>query len=367
MTNMAEYIWLDGTQPTQELRSKTRLVKVADQNHVTTESFPEWSYDGSSTSQATGEDSDLTLKPVYVTNDPIRGHGNYLVLCEVCNPDGTPHATNTRAMLRRVMEAGGAASQPWLGYEQEFTLFSGQTPLGWPENGYPKPQGPFYCGVGSDKVFGREIVEAHTEACIDANLMIYGTNAEVMPGQWEFQVGYRGFEGDSTDTLAFTDHMWVARWLLHRIAEDFGVTVSFDNKPVRGDWNGAGMHTNFSTAEMRNPDTGLQTINTAIERLKEKHREHISVYGAGLSERLTGEHETCSINEFRAGVSDRGASIRIPRHVEKKRSGYIEDRRPGANADPYIVAARLITTVSGLDEALLINEQKQNKFSAATL
>ena len=266
-------------------------------------------------------------------------------MCEVFKPDGSPHPTNTRAELRRILDAGASKEDSWFGVEQEYTLFEGRTPLGWPEIGYPAPQGPFYCGVGSDEIFGRHLVEAHLKACIQSGIMIFGINAEVMPGQWEFQIGYRGFEGEKADPLTTGDHTWFARWLLYRVGEDFGITATLNPKPVQGDWNGAGQHTNFSTKSMRDPKTGMQVIEKSIELLAKKHSEHIEVYGHRLSERLTGLHETCHISDFRHGVGDRGASIRIPLHVSKKGCGYLEDRRPGANADPYQVSSRILKTI----------------------
>jgi len=345
MIGSAEYIWLDGAEPTQEVRSKTRIVDI-NPTDVSIESFPAWSYDGSSTNQAEGSNSDLELRPVCVVNDPLRGEGCYLVLCEVFNPDGTPHSTNHRAGLREALENGGAAQEPLVGFEQEYTLFKNQRPLGWPEEGYPGPQGPYYCGVGNGKVYGRDLVEDHLTACLDAGLLIYGINAEVMPAQWEFQIGYRGFEDDQpADPLVCSDHMWIATWLLHRLSEDYEVTVSYENKPIKGDWNGAGCHTNFSTKAMRTKETGRESIQDAIEALESTHADHISVYGNLLDERLTGDHETCSISEFKAGESDRGCSIRIPLSVRQKGYGYIEDRRPGANSDPYQVCAKLVNTI----------------------
>lgn len=349
MVKMAEYIWHDGRNPTQRLRSKTRIIPELE-GTPGPELFPQWSFDGSSTYQSPGGNSDLLLQPVNVVKDPVRGEGNFLVMCEVLNDDGTPHESNRRAQLRHVLESeGGKELEPWFGFEQEYVFFDGNRPFGWPDNGYPPPQGPFYCGVGPNQVYGREIVEAHTKACMEAGLMIYGINAEVMPAQWEFQIGYRNLPGESADPLNVTDHVWFARWLLFRIGEDFGVEAVLHNKPVEGDWNGSGQHTNFSTKPMRDPSTGLATIENYVQRFANKHKEHIAVYGEGLEKRLTGLHETCSIHEFKSGTADRGASIRIPRQVANQGYGYIEDRRPGADADPYRIAHRMLATVLELD------------------
>jgi glutamine synthetase len=349
---MAEYIWLDGAVPTRYLRSKAKFVNVGEDAKV--EDFPEWSFDGSSTNQADGGDSDCILKPACVVNDPFRGEGSYLVMCEVYNPDGvTPHESNSRNQLQEVLDAGAAEQDPWLGFEQEYTLFKDRTPLGWPDQGYPAPQGPYYCCVGSDQVFGRDIAEDHAVMCDAAGLMYYGMNAEVMPGQWEFQIGYRGVDSEKADAMTIADHTWIARWILYRVSEEYGITVSTDNKPIQGDWNGAGMHANVSTNDTRDKAKGRQAIADAVKALEGKHAEHIKLYGAGLAERLTGDHETCDIHTFKAGAADRGCSIRIPRPVEQKGYGYFEDRRPGANADPYLVAARICATICDVDEAVM--------------
>jgi len=339
----ADYIWLDGASPTQQLRSKVKVIPCA--QAVDLSVFEWWGFDGSSTYQATGHDSDLNLRPVCFYPDPVRGDGNYLVMCEVFTPDNEPHPTNSRAQLRRALEMGGEAQDPWAGYEQEYTFFKDGRPLGWPENGYPAPQGPFYCSIGSQVAFGREIVEEHLNMCLKAGLLAYGTNAEVMPGQWEFQIGYRGGKGENASILKMADETWIARYLLCLVAEKHGVQVSFDVKPVKGDWNGAGMHTNFSTKATRDSKSGMKAIEDAIQNLSQRHKEHIAKYGANNHERLTGHHETCSINEFRSGVANRGCSIRIPRSVATKGYGYFEDRRPGANANPYDVAFMLVSTV----------------------
>ncbi len=327
MSYQAEYIWIDGTEPSPMLRSKTKIVKDGEEPGI-------WGFDGSSTNQAPGSASDCVLRPVLTVPDPLRGGRNVLVLCEVLLTDFTPHPTNTRSSC---VEVAGqfAAQEPMFGIEQEYTFFKDGRPLGWPEVGFPAPQGPYYCGVGGDYMAGREIVERHTQACIDAGLAIEGTNAEVMKGQWEFQIGVLA-------PPAIGDQIWLARWLLARIAEDFGVQVSLAAKPVAGDWNGAGAHTNFSTKAMRE---NYDAIIAACEALGKNADEHVANYGYGIKERLTGAHETAPWDRFSYGVSHRGASVRIPWAVEKAKKGYLEDRRPNANCDPYVVARLMITTI----------------------
>ena len=331
----AEYIWIDGHKPTAKLRSKT---KVFEGPVKSLDDISMWGFDGSSTMQAEGSDSDCMLKPVYYLPDPIRGGDDILVMNEVRKPDGSIHESNTRARLVEIAEKH-KDEDAWFGIEQEYTFFKGRSPLGWPNGGYPAPQGPFYCGVGADEVFGRDIVEDHMDICLQAGIQISGINAEVMPGQWEFQVGSLG-------PLEVSDQLWIARWVLYRIAENYGVNATLHPKPVKGDWNGAGAHANFSTKPMRE-NGGLKIIESACEKLGRKHEEHIAVYGAHNEERLTGLHETCALHEFRYGVSDRGASIRIPMDTANNGKGYLEDRRPSANMDPYQVCAALIETTCG--------------------
>ena len=325
----AEYIWIDGQQPTAKLRSKGKIVPVGDEP-------PIWAFDGSSTNQATSEESDCVLQPVFVCPDPIRGGDNKLVMCEVLLTDMTPHPSNTRAACAVAAERY-ADFDTWFGIEQEYTFFDGAKPLGWPVNGFPAPQGGYYCGVGVDEVFGRDVVEAHMDACLVADLSFSGINAEVMPAQWEFQIGPVG-------TPAVADHLWLARWLLYRVGEDHGVSATLDPKPVRGDWNGAGAHTNFSTRQMRE---SYEPCIAAAEALGTRHDLHIKNYGDRIEERLTGLHETCSYREYRYGVRDRGASVRIPWQVARDQKGYIEDRRPNANCDPYTVTRLILETVCG--------------------
>ncbi len=331
MTYRAEYMWIDGTVPTAEIRSKTKILGDGDKPGI-------WGFDGSSTNQASGDNSDVVLQPVFQCPDPIRGGDDILVMCEcLITKDLSPHPTNTRALAVAAMEKYGD-QQPLFGLEQEYTMLDpvSSWPYGFPSHGYPGPQGPYYCGVGAVKIAGRDLVEEHTTLCIKAGLAISGTNAEVMPGQWEFQIG-------PVDTVTVGDHMWIARYLLFRIGEKYNVEMSLDAKPMKGDWNGAGMHTNFSTNKMRE---NYDAIIAACEALGApgKPEEHIAVYGHGIQDRLTGAHETQRYDQFSYGVSDRGASIRIPWQVAKDQKGYIEDRRPNANADPYAVAALITNT-----------------------
>merc|ERR1719482_1454802 len=327
----AEYLFLDAVG---DVRSKCRTI---DADKATLDQLPDWNFDGSSTDQAPGDDSEVIMKPRAIYKDPFRGGDNILVLTDNYTPGGTPLPTNKRVAAAEIFDAKKAEA-PWFGLEQEYTLFNldKTTPLGWPVGGYPLPQGPYYCGAGADRSYGRAISEAHYKACLFAGIEISGTNAEVMPGQWEFQVG-------PSTGIAAGDEMWVARYILQRVCEDFGVVVSLDSKPIAGDWNGAGCHTNFSTERMRKAG-GLADIVSAIKRLGTKHQEHISAYGEGNERRLTGQHETASIDEFSYGVANRGCSIRIPRSVEADGCGYLEDRRPSSNCDPYVVTSLVMKT-----------------------
>lgn len=334
-----EYIWIDGTK--EKLRSKTKVVSKVP---TTIEDLPEWNFDGSSTGQAHESNTDIYLKPVAVFNDPFRGEQDKLVLCETMLFDRTPIPSNTRFSCAEVMQKA-KEHKPWFGIEQEYSLMDLQSgrPLGWPAgDGTPGPQGPFYCGAEPGKVFGRSIIEAHLEACLHAGVEICGINAEVMPSQWEYQVG-------PCEGIDIADHMWMSRYILYRVAETFNVGVSFDPKIIPGDWNGAGAHTNFSTEATREKTNGLNAINEAITKLSKKHTEHITAYdpsgGADNARRLTGRHETADIHTFSSGVAKRNVSIRIPAQVNKDGYGYLEDRRPASNCDPYMVCERIVKTI----------------------
>ena len=327
-----EYIWLDGYKPTQSLRSKTLIRENFSGN---LEDAPQWSFDGSSTEQASGSDSDCLLQPVAVFPDPDRFGGNgWLVMTEVLNADGTPHESNGRATIEDDDDF-------WFGFEQEYTLIDPDTnlPIGFPKSGFPKPQGPYYTSVGSANTFGRDLIDEHLHLCLEAGLNVEGINAEVMMGQWEYQIFAKG-AGQAGDEI------WLARYLLERTAEKYGVVIDLHPKPVKGDWNGSGMHCNFSNGPMRDQG-GEELMNKICEEFGKNIERHIDVYGADNDQRLTGLHETQSIDKFSYGKSDRGASIRIPvATIQNDWKGRLEDRRPASNGDPYQIAAVVIKTTN---------------------
>ncbi|MGY8987968.1 MAG: glutamine synthetase, partial [Flavobacteriales bacterium] len=228
----------------------------------------------------------------------------------------------------------------WFGFEQEYFIMDVDTelPLGFPRGGFPGPQGLYYCSVGGRNTHGRNLVEEHADLCIQAGLNFEGINQEVACGQWEFQLFAKGAKKAG-------DELWIARYLLDRLTEDYNYYIEYHPKPIKGDWNGSGMHANFSNTTLR--ECGSQeTYEIICEAFRPLTKEHIDVYGAYNDQRLTGLHETASINDFSYGVSDRGASIRIPIiTVEQGWKGWLEDRRPASNSDPYKIAGRIIKTV----------------------
>ena len=333
-----EYVWLDGYK-TPNLRSKVKVMNwEAEPEEFSCCDIPEWNFDGSSTRQAPGSDSECILKPVRLYTS---GWQRHLVMCEVMNPDGTPHRSNHRASLRDVLD-NTEDHKFWWGFEQEYFITKDFKPLGFPAGGYPKPQGLYYCGVGGNQVVGREMVNHHMHECLHHGMDITGVNAEVAVGQWEYQCF-------NTDTLKACDDLWMSRFLLYQEAESYGYDINITPKPVDGDWNGSGCHTNFSTEEMRTTG-GLDYISKLMSRFEVNHAKHIDGYGEDNDRRLTGQHETQNIDTFSWGVGDRGASIRVPNAMAKNDwVGYIEDRRPASNCDPYRVANLIVSTMTETD------------------
>ena len=330
-----EYIWLDGKNG---FRSKTKVVDGLINN---VHELSKWNYDGSSTYQASGKESEIIIQPCKLYNDPFRRGCNKLVLCDTYLPNGTPHISNTRFNAHKIFQKD-LSHEPWFGLEQEYFLIDNNThkPLGFPLHGVPEEQGIYYCSVGTNKNFGRQIVEEHLSCCLQAGVKISGINAEVAPGQWEFQVG-------PCEGIDQGDDLWMARYLLERVSEKYNVYVNYEPKPLQGNWNGSGCHSNFSTKNMRNgtPDNnGLYYIELAIDKLSLKHMEHMKVYGENNEKRMTGLHETASFNTFTKGIANRGASIRIGNENYNNKCGYFEDRRPASNCDPYLVTSKIFET-----------------------
>ena len=355
---IVEYVWLAGDK---SLRSKSRtLYRKLVYGNVTPERIPEWNYDGSSTGQAPIDSSEIILTPVAVYNDPFRGkkHDNctnipLLVFCEGYTIDDDCAKGNYRKHANEIFKKR-REEQIWFGLEQEYVLYKDRRPLGWPSKYYPSEQGLNYCGVGAHNNISREIVEEHYDKSLYAGINISGVNTGVMLGQWEYQVG-------PCKGITAGDQLWASRYILERICEKRGVTVNWNPKPIEGDgnWNKSGCHTNFSTKKMRE-DGNREIFLTAIENLKVNHQKHINAYGDDNHKRLTGKHETASFKEFSYGVGDRGASIRIPYnlHINDYKRGYLEDRRPASNMDPYIVTSLIAETI-------IPNKYLNNPFGAS--
>ena len=327
-----EYVWLDGYKPVPNLRGKTLIKEYS--SFPKLEDLPNWGFDGSSTRQAEGHSSDCILKPVAVFPDITKKNG-VLVMNEVMLPDGKPHPSNGRATI---LDDPGA----WFGFEQEYFFYQNGRPLGFPETGYPAPQGGYYTGVGHSNVgdLARELVDTHLDLCLEAGINHEGINAEVAKGQWEFQIFGKG-------SKKAADEMWMARYLMIRLCEKYKIDINFHCKPLGDtDWNGSGMHANFSTEYMRTVG-GKEYFEKLMAAFDKFKNEHIAVYGPDNHLRLTGLHETQSIDKFNYGLANRGASIRIPHSfVNNGYKGYLEDRRPNSQGDPYQIASRILHTIA---------------------
>jgi glutamine synthetase len=332
---VVEYIWLGGNN---EFRSKTRVLDNVNIAAISIKDIPDWNYDGSSTGQATGRESEVIIKPKTLFNNPFGQPYDYIVLCDTYLPDGSPLYNNTRIVADMIFNQK-LDEEPWFGLEQEYFLIDPTTnkPLGFDETG---KQGQYYCSVGCENAFGRKFIDEHFRMCLHAGVKIGGINAEVAPGQWEFQIG-------PCVGIDAGDHLWTARYILQRLGEIHNVKIDLSPKPLKGDWNGSGCHTNYSTKNMRegtDEKTGLNYIDEAIDKLSKNHQEHMKLYGSGNEERMTGKHETASYTVFTDGVANRGASVRRGNETIKNKKGYFEDRRPSANCDPYLVTSAIFKT-----------------------
>ena len=330
---LVEYVWLDADGAP---RSKTRVIYEKKPEKMEDLNLPYWNYDGSSTGQASGRDSEVILKPQSVFPDPFRGGDCLMVLCDTYTPEMEPHETNQRYYAEERFKQWPSA-EPMFGLEQEFFMMKGELPLVYnnDKDRDLRKQGSYYCGSGSNNAIGRDCVESAFKRCILAGIHVTGMNAEVAPSQWEIQVCANG--------IAAADQLVMMRYILNRTAEMYGLWVNYEPKPMKGDWNGSGCHVNFSTKKMRS-DGGYTAILEAVKKLEKDHKKYMEHYGKGNAERMTGEHETSSMETFSYGVADRGASIRIPNDTKRQNKGYFEDRRPASNMDPYLVTSLILET-----------------------
>lgn len=362
--SIIEYVWKDGNG---ELRSKIRVMDIETDietnniliNHnifINDEKFI-WNYDGSSCNQGSTENSEVILKPVAVYSNPLlkksieNDYLCYLLLCESVNKDGMNVNGSNYQYAKDIFENENVKkSDIWFGIEQEYFFVDPATknvidfkPYSTIHND-TLLQGPYYCGVGGNNIYTkqRNIALKHMSICLDMNIPISGINAEVAPSQWEYQVGI-------CNGIKACFDLWVSRYILKRLAENEGIDVTFHPKPIRGPefeekWNGSGAHINVSTKESRE-ENGLDVIYKYMELLKEKHKEHLEVYGKDNEYRLTGQHETGNMNEFTYGIGSRGTSIRIPNATYENKCGYFEDRRPASNIDPYLACGMIAKTL----------------------
>ncbi|KAJ0180748.1 hypothetical protein K1T71_004152 [Dendrolimus kikuchii] len=336
---LATYVWIDGSGI--NMRCKDRILTYMP---FCPEQAPEWHFDGSSTGQATADNSDTTLKPCAIYKDPFRCEPHVLILCEVYHSDGKPAASNNRKYCNNLCELH-AAEEPWFGLEQEYTMVDVDGwGLGWPKGGgFPAVKYQYsYCGVGAKYIAGRDVSEAHAKACLYAGLDFEGTNAEVMFACWEWQIGVsNGIKG--------ADDLWISRYIMSRVAEDYGVDITYHPKPFGHLHPGVGMHHNFSTNKMRT-EGGYKFIEECMKKLETNHMKHMKVYGNDEMTnkmRLSGKFETSPFDKFSWGIANRKTSVRLQRGIKEKDKGYIEDRRPAGDCDPYLVCGLLMETCLG--------------------
>jgi glutamine synthetase len=367
MVFVVEYVWLSGQNTHHDIRSKIKTITsfndadlhkfVAEPSSLANR-LPVWNFDGSSTGQALGRDTEVLMKPVRTWIHPlIKDVPAFVALCECYTPQNQPTPDNTRSLARSVFERNDETLKlaPWFGLEQEYVLYKDGRPVGWPEDGSePKvKQGPYYCSTGAHVALGRKYAELHFTTCLRMGLKLSGLNAEVMPGQWEYQVG-------PCEGLESGDHAVLARWVMLRILEADGLDANFDSKPKKGDWNGSGMHTNFSTAPMR-AEGGFEAIEAGVKNLGVNPLREIAVYGHDNDQRLSGKHETSRLDQFDFGVGSRCTSVRIPNETQSNKRGYFEDRRPSASADPYLVTSRLFASACNISSESLDKYGSENE------
>ena len=357
---LLEYIWIDDSN---NLRGKTMVYRKP---FKTAADLPVWNYDELAYKER-GLEVVVMLRPVALFPDPFRGGHHKLVLTEKLDLSFNPHFTNHRAKAVEILEKA-AKHEPMFGIEQEYFLLTRNQaiyeytdkdgtkkaerqylPYKWLGHGNPGGGGKFHStSVGGEVAYGREVAEEHLAACLKAGLEIWGINSEGLASQWEYQIGI-------CDGIEISDQIWIARYILHRITEPHNLIANMECKPYKN-FYGNGLHTNFSTKAMRegaDGKKGIEFIREACIKLSkpETHKRHLEVYGEGNLERLIGNntwtasHETCTWAEHSKDVS-----LRIPVDTVNAEQGYFEDRRVGANADPYQVVTVLVQSILLDDE-----------------
>lgn len=324
----AEYIWIDLNN---NLRSKSKTLPIKSYKPGT---LPIWDFDGSSTGQAPVSNSEVILNPQAIFKDPFRQdekNPNLLVLCDCYYPNMKAHKTNTRYPAVQIFNKH-RVEDSWFGLEQEFFVLNKDGSLYGNLEEKELKMNTFYCSVGTGNVFLRDLLETLYRACLYAGIKVSGVNLEHSCCQMEYQVG-------PVTGINAGDQLWVSRYILQRIAERFDVKISFDPKPF-DKLDGSGCHCNFSTKKMRE-EKGYEIVLSAIKKLETNHLKHIKKYGDN-KKRLTGKDETSHLKKFSSGVGDRSKSVRIPRCTERDGCGYLEDRRPASNSDPYIVTSMIL-------------------------
>jgi len=340
---IAEYIWVDSEN---NMRSKNRILSLGEGDLLDENLYPKWSFDGSSTSKKNNDSyidhrSDVYLYPIAVYPNPFYNTSSYKYVIVLC-ATSTNHNEymNCKSICEKYEDY-----EPLFGVEQEYMILdphNSNRGYKWmtqddPRHGHQDVCRAYYCSVGGDRSFGREMVDEHMYMSLSAGISICGTNAEVVASQWEYQIGV-------CSPMKLCNDLIVSRYILLRLSEKYNCAISFDPKPIPG-WNGSGCHVNFSTKYTRLPVDGMYHIINACTSLSKKHPEHMEVYGENNKKRLCAKYETSSYDLFTYGVADRNASVRIPQHVSDESCGYLEDRRPAANMNPYLVIPKIIETV----------------------
>lgn len=278
--------------------------------------YPTGTFDGSSTGDAEVGSSDLRIKPCAVYRD-VDGVGVF-VLCDIDTAE-TPRA-NLLTLIENRKVFG--AESCWFGFEQEYFLL--------PFESESEQDAFHYCSPTSET-----IPQHHYNECRQMGVHITGWNCEVAPNQYEFQVCAAG--------VSAADDLIMARWVLLRVCQEHDKGLLLVPKPIPV-YNGSGLHTNFSTPQMRTSPGGWSTMLKSVGLLRDRHNEHMEVYGDGNEERLSGMYETSAFDTFSWGIGSRDTSVRLQKVMKGEDKGFIEDRRPASNANPYVVCYALVNT-----------------------